>query len=116
MWYNRTNIHPKEAFMENQLQIQQNAEQTYHSIRQSIVTAQHNLCTAVNTAMVTAYWEVGEQIYKACGESDRAGYGKKLLEFLSAQLTTEFGKGFDVSNLRNMRRFYMTFERQCLLN
>lgn len=109
MWYNRTNIHPKEAFMENQLQIQQNAEQTYHSIRQSIVTAQHNLCTAVNTAMVTAYWEVGEQIYKACGESDRAGYGKKLLEFLSAQLTTEFGKGFDVSNLRNMRRFYMTF-------
>ena len=59
--------------------------------------------------MVTAYWEVCEQIYKACVESDRAGYGKKLLEFLSAQLTAEFGKGFDVSNLRNMRRFYMTF-------
>ena len=39
--------------MENQLPIQQNAEQTYHSIRQSIVTA---------------------------------------------QLTAEFGKGFDVSN------------------
>ena len=95
--------------MENHLQNRQNAEQTYHSIRQSIVTAQHSLCTAVNTAMVTAYWKVGEQIYKACGESDRAGYGKKLLEYLSAQLTAEFGKGFDVSNLRNMRRFYMTF-------
>ena len=95
--------------MDNQLQIQQNAEQTYNSIRQSIVTAQHKLCAAVNTAMVTAYWEVGEQIYKACGESDRAGYGKKLLEFLSAQLTAEFGKGFDITNLRNMRRFYMMF-------
>jgi len=95
--------------MDNQLQIQQNAEQTYNSIRQSIVTAQHRLCAAVNTAMVTAYWEVGEQIYKACGENDRAGYGKKLLEFLSAQLTAEFGKGFDESNLRKMRQFYCVF-------
>lgn len=101
--------------MENQLPIQQNAEQTYHSIRQSIVTAQHNLCTAVNTAMVTAYWEVGEQIYKACGESDRAGYGKKLLEFLSVQLTAEFGKGYSIANLRNMRQFYCMFQNRYTL-
>ena len=101
--------------MDNQLQIQQNAEQTYTSIRQSIVTAQHKLCAAVNTAMVTAYWEVGEQIYKACGESDRAGYGKKLLEFLSAQLTAEFGKGYSIANLRNMRQFYCMFQNRYTL-
>lgn len=59
--------------------------------------------------MVEAYWEVGEQIYKACGESDRAEYGKRLLEYLSAQLTAEFGKGFSVQNLRNMRQFYCMF-------
>ncbi|MFQ7451110.1 MAG: DUF1016 N-terminal domain-containing protein [Flavonifractor plautii] len=53
-------------------------EQTYHAIRSSIVTAQHILTTAVNSAMVTAYWEIGEQIYKACGEHDRAEYGTKL--------------------------------------
>lgn len=95
--------------MDNGLQLTQNVEQTYHSIRNSIVSAQHKLTTAVNTAMVTAYWEIGEQIYKACDENDRAGYGKKLLEYLSAHLTAEFGRGFDVSNLRNMRRFYITF-------
>ena len=66
-------------------------EQTYHAIRSSIVTAQHILTTAVNSAMVTAYWEIGEQIYKACGEHDRAEYGTKLLEYLSAHLTAEFG-------------------------
>ena len=44
--------------------------------------------------MVTAYWEIGEQIYKACGENDRAEYGIRLLEYLSAKLTAEFGKGF----------------------
>ena len=58
--------------MDHPLSMQQNAEQTYHSIRQSIVSAQHKLSSAVNTAMVTAYWEIGEQVFKACGENDRA--------------------------------------------
>ena len=84
-------------------------EQTYQTIHSSIVAAQHKLTAAVNTAMVEAYWEVGEQIYKACGENDRAEYGKGLLEFLSAKLTSEFGKGFSVQGLRNMRQFYCTF-------
>ena len=95
--------------MDEQLQIIQNPEQTYTTIRKSIVQAQHKLTSAVNCAMVTAYWEIGEQIFKACGENDRAAYGKGLLDFLSAKLTAEFGRGFDVSNLRNMRRFYLTF-------
>ncbi len=84
-------------------------EQTYHAIRSSIVTAQHTVAAAVNSAMVTAYWEIGEQIYKACGENDRAEYGTKLLEYLSAHLTTEFGKGYTVRNLRAMRQFYCCF-------
>ena len=65
--------------------------------------------------MVIAYWEIGEQIYKACGENDRAEYGKKLLEYLSEQLTAEFGKGFSVQNLRNMRQFYCTFPNRYTL-
>ena len=95
--------------MDNELQANYTTEQTYHSIRHSIVSAQRSLCTAVNSAMVTAYWEIGEQIYKACGENDRAGYGKKLLQYLSAHLTAEFGKGFDESNLRKMRQFYCAY-------
>ena len=95
--------------MEEQLQVVQNPEETYNTIRHSIVNAQHKLCTAVNSAMVTAYWEIGEQIYKACGENDRAGYGKGLLRFLADNLTSEFGKGFNESNLRKMRQFYSVF-------
>ena len=95
--------------MDEQLQIIQIPEHTYTTIRQSIVQAQHKLTAAVNAAMVTAYWEIGEQIYKACGENDRAGYGKKLLEYLSQQLTAEFGQGYTVRNLRAMRQFYRCF-------
>ena len=32
-----------------------------------------------------------------------------LLDYLSAKLTDEFGKGFDKSNIRKMRQFYCTF-------
>ena len=95
--------------MDDQLQVIQNPEQTYNSIRQSIVQAQRTMAAAVNSAMVTAYWEIGEQIYKACGENDRAEYGKGLLRFLADNLTSEFGKGFDESNLRKMRQFYCVF-------
>ncbi len=95
--------------MDDQLQIIQNPEQTYNTIRNSIIQAQHTMVAAINSAMVTAFWEIGEQIYKACGENDRAEYGKNLLQFLSKQLTSEFGKGFSVANLRNMRQFYYMF-------
>ena len=95
--------------MDDQLPIIQNPEQTYTAIRQSIVQAQHTMAAAVNSAMVTAYWEIGEKIYKACGENDRAEYGKKLLQFLSEHLTAEFGQGYTVRNLRAMRQFYCCF-------
>ena len=64
---------------------------------------------AVNSAMVIAYCEIGEQIYKACGENDRAEYGKNLLKYLSERLTAEFGKGYTERNLRAMRQFYSCF-------
>ena len=49
--------------MDDQLPIIQNPEQTYPAIRQSIVQTQHTMAAAVNSAMVTAYWEIGEKIY-----------------------------------------------------
>ena len=88
---------------------EKNAKETYISIRKSIVSAQRDLNKAVNNTMVITYWKIGEQIFKACGENDRAGYGKRLLEYLSKQLIVEFGKGFDITNLRKMRQFYCTF-------
>lgn len=39
----------------------------------------------------------------------RAEYGKQVLENLSLRLSNDFGKGFDPSNLWNMRKFYLTF-------
>jgi predicted nuclease of restriction endonuclease-like (RecB) superfamily len=68
---------------------------------------------AVNSAMVQCYWQIGRLIveHEQQGQA-RAAYGKQQLQALSEQLTAEFGKGFDATNLRNMRRFYFTFPIQ----
>lgn len=43
------------------------------------------------------------------GGKRRAAYGEAVLEDLSSRLTAEFGRGFDVRNLRYMRQFYLAF-------
>lgn len=43
-----------------------NSEEIYTSIRSFVITAQNRVYAAINSAMVIAYWEIGEQIYKAC--------------------------------------------------
>lgn len=95
--------------MADLMDLSQKSNEVYSSVRNSVIAAQKQVYAAVNSAMVTAYWEIGEQIYKACGENDRAEYGKNLIAYLSKQLTAEFGKGFDETNLRKMRQFYNAF-------
>ncbi|MBQ3918468.1 MAG: DUF1016 domain-containing protein, partial [Oscillospiraceae bacterium] len=36
-------------------------QRIYTSIRSFVITAQNRVYTAVNSAMVIAYWEIGEQ-------------------------------------------------------
>lgn len=80
------------------------------AIRTLLVDGRKQVATAVNTAMVQTYWHIGRLIVEdeQQGES-RAEYGKKVLKSLSASLTAEFGKGFDIRNLRYMRSFYLAF-------
>jgi predicted nuclease of restriction endonuclease-like (RecB) superfamily len=85
----------------------------YESIRATLAEARANVVVAVNAAMVSAYWEIGRQIAETVGE--RAEYGRSLLAYLSERLTEEFGKGFTVANLRNMRQFYQTFPNRYAL-
>ena len=85
------------------------SEDAYLSIRGFVIDAQRQVYGAVNAAMVTAYWRIGRTIHAVCGENGRAAYGKRALDRIARRLTAEFGKGFSVRNLRNMRRFYLLF-------
>jgi predicted nuclease of restriction endonuclease-like (RecB) superfamily len=84
----------------------------FQEISDIIQQARHQVRQAVNQAMVQCYWQIGRLIIEHEQQgSSRAAYGKKQLQILSEQLTHEFGRGFDPSNLRNMRSFYLCFPK-----
>jgi predicted nuclease of restriction endonuclease-like (RecB) superfamily len=82
----------------------------YQNIAEILQAARTKSYRAINYAMIEAYWSVGQQIVEEEQQGKhRAEYGAKLLPYLSKKLQTDFGKGFDQSNLRNMRMFYKAF-------
>lgn len=82
----------------------------YQDISQLLDNARKQAKTAVNTAMVYTYYEIGRRIVEEeqHGEN-RAAYGQQILQGLSDHLTKAFGKGYSVGNLKNIRQFYMVF-------
>lgn len=84
----------------------------YSEIRKTILEARQHVYTAVNSAMVQTYWNIGRIIVEHEQEGKkRAEYGTGLLKNLAQRLTDEFGRGFTERNLRNMRTFYQKFPK-----
>jgi len=85
-------------------------EQTYERIRAILDEARSRAYRAINTAMVTAYWEIGRVIVEEEQRGQqRAEYGRALLADLSKRLKSQFGKGFDRTNLQQMRALYLAY-------
>lgn len=67
---------------------------------------------AVNHILINTYWNMGQYIVEFEQEgSEKAVYGSELLDRLSKDLTSEFGKGFSRSNLFQIRQFYIRFPK-----
>lgn len=76
-------------------------------------SARNNVVRTINQTMVTTYFEIGRKIVEEeQNGKDRADYGKSLLQDLSKVLTSEFGKGFSVTNIQQMRSFYLSYQKQ----
>ena len=83
-------------FFTDALQILRNARQKAYS--------------AVNSAMVEAYWQIGRRIVEEEQQGEhKATYGEATLKTLSTKLSAEFGKGLSYANLRNFRQFFLTY-------
>ncbi len=82
----------------------------HRQVLEILAAARDRAWQAVNTVVVDAYWEVGRVIVEdEQAGKQRASYGKRVLEGLAERLQAEFGKGYDPSNLRNMRAFFVTY-------
>lgn len=81
----------------------------YDDIKMILETSRKQAVRAVNFAMVEAYWSIGKRIVEEQNGSVNSVYGSNLLGELSKKLTSEYGKGFDETNLSRMRKFFLTF-------
>jgi predicted nuclease of restriction endonuclease-like (RecB) superfamily len=87
----------------------------YADIKDILAQARNKARSAVNSAMVEAYWLIGQRIVQEEQQGNsRAGYGERLLENLSNALSASLGKGFSYANLRNFRQFYLTYPDQAI--
>jgi predicted nuclease of restriction endonuclease-like (RecB) superfamily len=86
--------------------------ESYENIRAGIVellkTARSAAARNVNSIMTAVYWEIGRRIVETeQAGAVRANYGDELIKQLANDLSTQFGRGFGVVNLSQMRRFFL---------
>lgn len=80
------------------------------ALRDVITQGRQQALRQVDVLQVQTYWHIGRHIVEfEQGGEVRAAYGQRLLPQLGRALSQEFGKGFDATNLRHMRGFYLAF-------
>jgi predicted nuclease of restriction endonuclease-like (RecB) superfamily len=79
-------------------------------VGETLRTGREKTVAAVNSAIVSTYWEIGRSIveYEQGGQA-KAEYGTELLKRLSRDLTALYGSGFSMSNVSKMRKLYLTY-------
>lgn len=92
--------------------VQQPAAQFYdrfvEGIKQRIRVAQIKAAISANRELILLYWDIGRAIVDA--QKDK-GYGKRVVEMLSADLRREFPEmaGLTARNLWLMRAFFLAY-------
>ena len=86
------------------------SDKLFHTIKEIIQQSRQHVYRMVNSSLLETYWQIGRQIVEDEQDGNvRADYGKGVLKNLATLLAEEFGKGFDYTNLTNMRKFYLAF-------
>ncbi|SDG26828.1 MULTISPECIES: YhcG family protein [unclassified Duganella] len=87
-----------------------NALESLHTeLRALIVSSRQRLAATVNAELSQLYWSVGRRLSIEVLAGERAQYGAQLMKRLGERLTQEFGRGFEVNNLRRMVQFVQAF-------
>lgn len=64
-----------------------------------------------NYHTVKTYYEIGKELIEAQGGENKAKYGNEIIKKYSIKFIKEYGKGYDESNLKRMRKFYVVFQK-----
>lgn len=90
-------------------EIQNNNRELFFEISRLIEDARTAVSQTVNAGLTMLYWSIGGRINQEVLDNDRAPYGKQIVETLSRDLADQFGKSFELRNLRRMMQFAEVF-------
>jgi predicted nuclease of restriction endonuclease-like (RecB) superfamily len=93
-------------------EIRHNSENLYYKVAKLLKQAQSSVVQTINKTMVLTYFEIGRMIVEEEQKGkNRAEYGQQLINELSNRLSTEFGKGFSPTNIKQMRSFFLIYSK-----
>jgi DUF1016 N-terminal domain len=96
--------------MKQDVIISPNVEQLYEQVQVVIEKSRAAAYRAANISMVQAYWNIGRLIVEEEQKGEqKAEYGKQIIDGLSFRLQRQYGRGFDKTNIWNMRKFHRIF-------
>jgi len=82
----------------------------YGRIREILESARAGVARSVNTTQVIANWLIGREIVEEEQKGKaKAAYGENLMRDLASKLAEEFGDGYGLTNLKMIRKFYLTY-------
>jgi len=83
-------------------------------VKERIYKAQYDALRAVNKELIQLYWDIGKKIVE---RQTALGWGKSVVETLSADLQKEFPgiRGFSAANLWRIKNFYSEYSENLKL-
>lgn len=97
--------------------IAHNTDRLFNKVSNLLKVARSTVLQTVNTTMVSTYFEIGKMIVEEEQHGkERAKYGDQLITELSKKLSSDFGKGFSSTNIKQMRSFYISYSKSQTLS
>ena len=94
------------AKIKNEISIEQ---ALFNELSQLIEQSQRQVVTHANSTLTTLFWHIGTLINNEILQNKRAEYAKQIVSTLSTQLKAQYGKNFELRNLRRMMQFAKQF-------
>ena len=98
--------------MTNEIIEEKEVVSLYNGIKEMVEQSRNRVYKTINTEMINLYWNIGKMIVEKQGGNERARYGDYLIKEVSIKLTNIFGKGFSITNLKNMRKLYLYYPKR----
>lgn len=82
----------------------------FNKINTLIINTKRKVIKNINYEMVDLYYKIGKTINELIEKYDLYASQNEIIKSFSTKLTKEFGNGYSVSNLKLMKKFYLTYK------